>query len=131
MWTQSQKPCQVQGRETAPQPGAEEGQIGWRVKPEPSSVQGLALAGVKAGARPVVQEAQAGRKGGTTRWEVCWQTWSDRNQQEPVILKTVWLLSVFYVWKPREWVRSSLAFHRHRQLSRTSQHTISFSNFPH
>lgn len=56
------------------------------------------MAGVKAGARPVVQEAQAGRKGGMARWEVCWQTWSVRDQQEPVILKTVWLLSVFFVF---------------------------------
>lgn len=29
MWTQSHKHYQVQGREAAPQPGAEEGQVGW------------------------------------------------------------------------------------------------------
>lgn len=88
------------------------------------------MAGVKAGARPAVQEAQVGRRGGTARREVCWQAWSFRDQQEPMILKSVRLLSVFFIFENQgsglvlPWLSTDTD-----NLSRASQHTISFSNF--
>lgn len=72
MWTQSQETLTRSKGESLPLSQVpRRDRLDGAIKPESSRAQGLAMAGVKAGARPAVQEAQVGRKGGTAGREVC------------------------------------------------------------